>query len=148
MDPVSLSLGIAPLCLGALKGAKRARSKIKLMKNHNREVARFRKRLRTQMSIFRDESELLLRDAGVETRLAADMLDDYDHGSWQGEDLDAQLGSFLGRKYGDIKQVAEEIRDQVAEFDDDLSKLENPDEPSGRGKVSLAPCLLSRPSVF
>ena len=31
MDPVSLTLGIAPLCLGVLKGAKHAKSKTKLL---------------------------------------------------------------------------------------------------------------------
>ncbi len=89
------------------------------------------------MSIFQDESELLLRHAGVDTGLAGEMLADYGHGSWQGQDLDVRLKSFLGRKYDDVKQVAEDIRDQVAGFDDELSKLGNSDESSGHGKVSL-----------
>ncbi|KAK4153806.1 hypothetical protein C8A00DRAFT_15004 [Chaetomidium leptoderma] len=136
MDPVSLALGIAPLCLGALKGAKHAKSKIKLLKHHAREVSRFRKRLKTQMSIFRDESQLLLQDAGVERDLAAELLEDYSHDYWAGADLEDQIRSFLGKKYIEVKQTTEHIQAQVTQFDIDLSALEEPDDSSSRGKVS------------
>jgi hypothetical protein len=136
MDPVSLALGIAPLCLGALKGAKHAKSKIKLLKHHGREVSRLRKRLRTQMSIFRDESQLLLHDAGIDHDLAAEMFDDYSHHYWAGADLDDQIRGFLGKKYLELKQATEHIHEQVAKFDEELSRLEDSDESPSRGKVS------------
>ncbi len=137
MDPVSLALGIAPLCVGALKGAKLAKSKIKLLKHHDAEVSRFRKKFRTQVSIFRDESQLLLHNAAVDPDLAAVMLDDYNHEHWASTDLDDQIRQFLGKKHSEVKQVAEQIRDQIAKFDQDLSKLEaDSDEESGHGKVS------------
>ncbi len=139
MDPVSLALGIAPLCVGALKGAKHAKSKIKLLKHHHREVSRFRKKFRTQVSIFQDESQLLLQNAGVDPDLAAVMVDDYNHEDWSGDDLDAQIRHFLGKRYSEVKQVAEQIHDQIAKFDHDLSKLEaDPDEVSRNSEVSLA----------
>lgn len=139
MDPVSLALGIAPLCVGALKGAKHARSKIKLLKNHDREVSRLRKRLRTQMSIFQDETQLLLQDAGVDHDLVAQMLDDFHHEDWSGTELDSQIRDFLGRKYAELKQTAEQIRDHVTEFNANLRFHEDPDERSSdSGKVSFA----------
>jgi hypothetical protein len=139
MDPISLTLGIAPLCIGALKGAKHAKSKIKLLKHHSREVSRLRKRLKTQMSIFRDESQLLLQDAGVDPDSAAQMMNDYSHHFWAGADLEEQISSFADKKYPDMKQITGEIHSQVANYDAELSKLEDSGESSSRGKVSLRP---------
>lgn len=139
MDPVSLALGIAPLCLGALKGAKHAKSKIKLLKHHDREVSRFRKRLRTQMSIFRDESQLLIQDAGIGPDLAAEMLEDHSHEHWTSPNLELQIQKFIGKRYLDLKEVTEQVHTQVAAFDLDLSALEGSDQPSSKGKVR-APC--------
>jgi hypothetical protein len=142
MDPVSLALGIAPLCLGALKGAKHAKSKIKLLRHHDREVSRFRKRLRTQTSIFRDESQLLIQDAGVDCDLAAEMLEDHSHEHWTGAGLEEQIQTFLGKKYLEVKEVVEQVHGQIEKFDRDLSSLEESDESSSRGKVSLHTHLL------
>ncbi|KAH6640131.1 hypothetical protein F5144DRAFT_609192 [Chaetomium tenue] len=136
MDPVSLALGIAPLCLGALKGAKHAKSKIKLLKHHDREVSRFRKRLRTQMSIFRDESQLLIQDAGIGPDLAAEMLEDHSHEHWTSPDLEFQIQKFIGKRYPDLKEVTEQVHTQVATFDRDLSALEGSDQPSSKGKLA------------
>ncbi len=147
MDPVSLALGIAPLCVGALKGAKLAKSKIKLLKHHDTELSRFRKKFRTQVSIFRDESQLLLHNAAVDPDLAAVMLDDYNHEHWASADLDDQIRHFLGKKHAEVKQVAEQICDQIAKFDHELSKLEaDSDEELSYGKVSSALEVLSQPS--
>lgn len=143
MDPVSLALGIAPLCIGALKGAKHAKSKIKLLKHHSREVSRLRKRLKTQMSIFRDESQLLLQDAGVDPNFAAEMMADYSHHFWTGAGLEEQIRSFVDKRYPEMKQVTEEIHGQVDNIDAELSKLEDSGETSNRGKVSLCPPCLS-----
>lgn len=137
MDPVSLALGIAPLCVGALKGAKLAKSKIKLLKHHDTELSRFRKRFRTQVSIFRDESQLLLHNAGVDPDLAAVMLDDYSHEHWASADLDDQIRRFMGKKYDEVKQVAEQICDEITKFEQELSKLDaDSGEESRHGKVS------------
>jgi hypothetical protein len=139
MDPISLGLGIAPLCIAALKGAKHTKSKIKLLRHHDREISRFRKRLKTQVSIFRDESQLLLLDAGVDRNLAAEMLEDFSHEQWVDQGLERQIQAFLDTKYPEVKQVTEQIRDQITHFDIELSNLEEPEstESSSRGKVSI-----------
>jgi len=147
MDPVSLALGIAPLCLGALKGAKHAKSKIRLLKHHSRELSRFRKRFKTQVSIFRDESQLLLQGAGVEPDLATEMLDDHSHGNWTDAGLDDQIRCFLGRKYAEVKDVSGQIHDQVTHLDVILGSLEDSDEDSGRGKVSTNTRTFRKPSL-
>jgi hypothetical protein len=136
MDPVSLALGIAPLCLGALKGAKHAKSKIKLLRYHDRELSRFRKRLRTQMSIFQDESQLLVQDAGINPDLAAEMLENHYHEHWTSPDLELHIQKFLGKKYLDLKEVTELVHTQVTAFEQGLSSLERPDQPPSNGKVS------------
>jgi hypothetical protein len=137
MDPVSLALGIAPLCLGALKGAKHAKSKIKLLRCHDRELSRFRKRLRTQMSIFRDESQLLVQDAGINPDLAAEMLENHYHEHWTSPDLEFHIQKFLGKKYLDLKEATELVHTQVTAFEQGLSSLERPDQPSSNGKLAV-----------
>jgi hypothetical protein len=137
MDPVSLALGIAPLAIGALKGAKHLRSKVKLLKNHDREVSRFRKKLRTQMLIFRDEYQLLLRDAGIGHAIASQMLNGLDNEDWTGLDVDEEIKAFLGTRYDEEKRTAEQIYNQVSHLDAELSSLEDSDDgTSERGKVS------------
>ncbi|KAK3291113.1 uncharacterized protein B0H64DRAFT_435993 [Chaetomium fimeti] len=136
MDPVSLALGIAPLCLGALKGAKYAKSKIKLLKHHGREISRFRKRLRTQMSIFRDESHLLVQDAGIDPDLAAEMVEDQNHEHWTSPDLEFQIQNFLAKRYLGLKGVAEQIYSQVEALSRDLDVIEDSDHPSSKGKLA------------
>ncbi|KAK4119060.1 hypothetical protein N657DRAFT_320617 [Parathielavia appendiculata] len=138
MDPISLSLGIAPLAIAALKGAKHTKSKVKQIKHHKGEISRFRKRFKTQVSIFRDESQLLLQDAGVDRDMAADMVQDYSHSQWTRPALECQIRAFLDKKYPEVKQVTEEIRDQIANFDKELSNLEDStDESSDRGKAAV-----------
>ncbi|KAM0420358.1 hypothetical protein ACHAPT_011900 [Fusarium lateritium] len=72
-DPVSLALGIAPLCLSAISGAKLARKKLRLLRHYDKEMCRLGKRLKTQILIFLGESQLLLQevsdDATVEDKL-------------------------------------------------------------------------------
>ncbi len=138
MDPISLGLGITPLCIAALKGAKHTKSKIKLLRHHDREISRFRKKLRTQVSIFCHDSQLLLQDAGVDPDLAAEMLDDYSHDEWGGPAVENLIQEFLGRKYLEVKRVAEEIRDHITELDVELSSLEDSAGSADRGMVSTS----------
>lgn len=89
------------------------------------------------MSIFRDESQLLVQDAGINPDIAAEMLEDYYHEYWACPDLEFQIQGFLGKRYLDLKEVTEQVHTQVAAFDRDLSSLERPDQPSSKGKVSI-----------
>ncbi|KAK4097772.1 hypothetical protein N658DRAFT_261043 [Parathielavia hyrcaniae] len=137
-DPISLGLGIAPLVIAALKGAKHTKSKIKLVKHHRKELSRVRRRFRTQVSIFRDGCQLLLRHAGVPPDVAAQMVEDDCHDHWARQDLECQIHAFLERKYLDVQQATEEIRDQITNLDDKLSGLEGSAKSSGTSKVGAA----------
>lgn len=44
MDPVSLFLGIAPLCISAIKGIKAAKSTLKTLRHSKSELKRIRKK--------------------------------------------------------------------------------------------------------
>lgn len=134
MDPLSLGLGIAPLCLTALKAGSVLRRKAKALQHHGSAIIRFRKRLKSQDDIFRDQSQLLLQQAGVEESLAVSLLDDLEHHGWDSADLETCLRKYLGPKYSNVRRASERIQKQINEFDEELSKLEDSD--SGSSKVS------------
>lgn len=94
------------------------------------------------MSIFRDESHLLLRDAGIGHDLAAEMIEDLNHPYWAGAELEEQIRGFLGKRYTELKQATEQIHGQVAEFDSQISRLEDSNESSNHGKVSFTHLIL------
>ncbi len=139
MDPISLGLGIAPLCLAALKGGSVLKKKTKALRHHGRVISRLRKKLNSQYDIFRDESQLLLQQAGVDETLAISLLDDLSHNHWDSEELESQLRKYLGRKYVDIKHTGEQINKQIEEIDEELSKLEDPSSDVERNKASSLP---------
>jgi len=133
MDPVSISLGVVPLCLSAIKGVKVVKGKIKLLRHHSRDTARFRKRFRTQVSVFLDEFQLLLQDVGTEVSLVSEMVDDCSHDYWDSPELEEELKKHLGRRYDDFQDTVREIGDHITAFDEELGSLE--DEHANRGKV-------------
>ncbi len=45
MDPLSITLGVAPLCLTAIGGAKFVIANLKILRHRDREVSRLRKKL-------------------------------------------------------------------------------------------------------
>ncbi|KAK3374678.1 hypothetical protein B0H63DRAFT_562713 [Podospora didyma] len=134
MDPISLGLGIAPLCLAALTGTKCVKKKLKLFRHHHQELSGFRKRLTTLASLFRDECRLLPQDAGIDCALAEGMLEDLSHRFWTSPDLEEQLQDHLGRKYIEVKDTSEQINEQMTLFDKELSVLE--EYGSNYGKLS------------
>ena len=132
MDPVSISLGVAPLCLVALKGARALKHEIKGLRGHRDQLSRFRKRFETQMTIFRDESELLLKEAGVDFEMVEDMVDDFTHEDWNSEEVEHRIKGFLGRRYEEFKTISQEIVEQVRAFHEELSVLEDDSERHGK----------------
>ncbi|KAK4097714.1 hypothetical protein N658DRAFT_265360 [Parathielavia hyrcaniae] len=136
-DPISLGLGITPLVIAALKGAKHTKSKIRLVQHHKKELSRVRKRFTTQLSNFRDECQLLLQDARVLPDIAAQMVDDDSHDHWAGDDLECQIRDSLGRKYLEVQEVTKEIRDQITKMDEELSVFDRSAESSETSKVSV-----------
>lgn len=136
MDPVSITLGVAPLCVAGLKGLKRLKEKIKLIHDYEGEIRRFRTKFKTQVSILRDESQLLLQDTGVPRGLAAKMIHDYSHERWMAEDLEQSIKDYLGEKYTEVKEVNKHIGGEIGKIERHLGRLET--EESGPSRVSPA----------
>jgi len=134
MDPLSITLGVAPLCVVAFKGSRRLREKIKLIRDHEGEVRRLRTKLKTQISVFRDELQLLLQAAGVESSIAAAMLRDYSHEQWTAKSTERCIENHLDQKYCDIREASERIGDQIGKIEEHLGRLGGEEE--GRGTVS------------
>ncbi|KAK1754017.1 hypothetical protein QBC47DRAFT_325149 [Echria macrotheca] len=134
MDPVSLALGIAPLCVAALKGSRALKTKIKQLRNHDREISRFRKHLKNQTSIFQDESHILLQNAGIDPDLVREMMDDFNHEDWTSADVDSQIRSFLGEKYDEVQETSRQVNAQFLELESKLECFE--EESRKRGKLS------------
>lgn len=124
MDPVSLGLGLAPICLSAIKGAEYLGKKIKIIGNHQREICRFRKRFKIQAGIFLDECYLLIQDAGTDDCLVEDMVDNFAHSHWASPELEARMKKHLGRRYNDVKDTVNEINTQIVALDEGLGNLE------------------------
>jgi hypothetical protein len=135
MDPLSITLGVAPLCLAAFKGSRRLKEKIKLIRDFEGEISRFRTRFKTQISVFRDESQLLLQEAGIEYHLAASMLRDFSHAQWTAGDVEHKIQQHLGQKYIEAKEVTERIGNHIAKVESLLGRLDT--EDAGRGRVYL-----------
>lgn len=125
MDPVSLGLGLAPLCLSAIEAAKYIRKRIKIIEDLQRELCRFRKRFKIQTGIFRDECHLLLQDAGTDDWLVEHMLDDFTHSHWTSPELEARMETHLGQRYKDAKVTVDEINSQIIALKKVLQKIEN-----------------------
>lgn len=124
MDPVSLGLGLAPLCLSAIEAAKYIRKRIKIIEDLQRELCRFRKRFKIQTGIFRDECHLLLQDAGTDDWLVEHMLDDFTHSHWTSPELEARMETHLGQRYKDAKVTVDEINSQIIALKKVLQKIE------------------------
>ncbi|KAK5653228.1 hypothetical protein OQA88_9127 [Cercophora sp. LCS_1] len=127
MDPLSIALGVAPLCLAALKGSRRLKDKIKLVRDYDGEVTRFRAKLKTQISVFRDESQLLLQSAGIQRGIAARMVHDCSHEHWAAANLEQCIQDHLGDKYIEVKETSERIANQIGKIEDLLQRLETED---------------------
>ncbi|KAI1143644.1 hypothetical protein F5Y05DRAFT_2035 [Hypoxylon sp. FL0543] len=126
MDPVSLTLGIAPLCLTAIKGLTRLSSKLKVFRHHRKEIRRIRKKLRIQQDWFRDEWHLLLLQI-IDAHLAGAMMGDPNHPQWQAKEFEADLKSYLGSKYDPFHETIDEVRKSISELLEKLSYFAPPD---------------------
>ncbi|KAK7962789.1 uncharacterized protein PG986_003614 [Apiospora aurea] len=123
-DPVSLALGIAPLCLTAIKGFTLARSTIRLLRHHKRELKRLKTAFVTQTHIFLDECHLLLQEV-IDPDDVIFMIEDTENDLWNTPGLDTKIQGYLGRKHSDVKEVIADINEQVQELDESLHKTSN-----------------------
>ncbi|GAB1319997.1 hypothetical protein MFIFM68171_10207 [Madurella fahalii] len=143
MDPLSITLGVAPLCLAAFKGSRRLKEKFKLIRDFEGEISRFRTRFKTQISVFRDESQLLLQDAGIGYLLAARMLRDFSHAEWTAGIVEQKIQQHMGQKYIEAKEATERIGNHIADIESLFGRLDT--EEAGRGKVYLHFMTYQRP---
>ncbi|KAI1410546.1 hypothetical protein F5Y13DRAFT_202020 [Hypoxylon sp. FL1857] len=118
-DPVSLVLGIAPLCIVVIKGISILLSKLKLFLHHRKEVIKIWKKLKIRGEGFRMELKWLLLDV-IEPRAAISMIENLDHPQWQTEELDAEVRAYLGCSYDSFQETLDEVRETI---DDLLGKL-------------------------
>ncbi|KAK6859523.1 hypothetical protein PG995_003159 [Apiospora arundinis] len=120
-DPISLALGIAPLCLTAIKGFTIARSKFHLLRHHKRELKRLKTTFVTQTHIFLDECHLLLQEV-IDPDDVVFMIEDTESALWEAPELDQKIKLYLGRKHDDIQEVIADIKEQVQDLGNDLNK--------------------------
>ncbi|KAK4443481.1 hypothetical protein QBC34DRAFT_498984 [Podospora aff. communis PSN243] len=124
MDPVSIALGVAPLCVAALKGVSKLKEKFRHLRSIGADVKRYRRRLDIQRTIFLGECQLLLREAGLGTTLADKMFHNLDHEHWTSNALDVTLRLHLGERYAAIRDSSEDIGNEIEELDQALRELE------------------------
>ncbi|KAI0138654.1 hypothetical protein F4776DRAFT_619341 [Hypoxylon sp. NC0597] len=122
MDPVSLALGIAPLCISAIKGLTLLASKLKLFRHHCKEIKQIRKKLKIQGGWFRDELHLLLLKV-VDAQVVTAMMDDHDHPQWRDKEFEAKMKSHLGDKYDSFQETVDEVRETIEDLLDKLSSF-------------------------
>ncbi|GAP85045.1 hypothetical protein SAMD00023353_3900910 [Rosellinia necatrix] len=119
-DPISLGLGIAPLALSAIKIIKATRSKLKVLRSHDKVLQRLRRSFKTQSHVFLDECHLLLQEI-VNPDDVVFMLEDEESELWADPDLDQKIKRYLGRKYESIEETLGEIRRQIQALDKRLN---------------------------
>ncbi|KAI0970719.1 hypothetical protein F4678DRAFT_100313 [Xylaria arbuscula] len=130
-DPISLTLGIAPLVLSAVKGFKVVRSRFKILRSHDRVLRRLRRSFTTQSHVFLDECHLLLQQV-AEPDDVVFMLEDDRSELWSDPNLDKKLREHLGRKYEDVKETIEEVHNQITSLDEDLNRTSQAAERESR----------------
>ncbi|KAK7751750.1 hypothetical protein SLS62_006235 [Diatrype stigma] len=118
-----LALAIVPLCIGAIKGADIVRKKLKILRHHDKEMRRLRKKFTAQNDIFLDECQLLLQEI-LDPKEAESLVENTNHAGWSSPELDEQIKSYLGRKYDKFKATAEEIQGYIKTLNDSLGGTE------------------------
>ncbi|ETS76402.1 hypothetical protein PFICI_11789 [Pestalotiopsis fici W106-1] len=120
MDPVSLILGITPLCISAIKGIKAAKATLKTLRHSKSELKRIRKKFTKETHVFLDECHLLLQEI-VDPADVVFMIEEPDNPLWSSAQLDEQIKTYLGRRHDDFKDVMQDIHDIIMSLDKELS---------------------------
>jgi len=103
-----LALAIAPLCFTAVKGISFVRQKLKILRHHDGEIKRLRKKFIAQTDIFLDECQLLLQEF-LDAREAELLVESPTDVKWNSPQLESQIKAFLGRKYGAFRETVSDI---------------------------------------
>ncbi|OTA79297.1 hypothetical protein M434DRAFT_38355 [Hypoxylon sp. CO27-5] len=115
MDPVSLALGIAPLCISAIGCLTLLSSKLKVFRHHSKEIKQIRKKLKIQGGWFRDEIYLLLLQV-VDAQVVATMMENHDHPRWKDREFEARMKSHMGSNYDLFQETIDEVREIIEDL--------------------------------
>ncbi|OTA61834.1 hypothetical protein K449DRAFT_434155 [Hypoxylon sp. EC38] len=126
MDPESLALGIAPICISAIKGLSLLSSKLKVFRHHSKEIKQIRKKLKIQGGWFQDEIHLLLLKL-VDAQVVATMMEDHDNPQWTDREFEARMRSHMGSKYDSFQETIDEVREIIEDLLDKLSCFAPPE---------------------
>lgn len=108
-----LALAIAPICLSAIAGINVARKKLKILRHHDKEIKRLRKKFNAQTDIFLDECQLLFQDF-LDPDEAEAIIGNPNHPRWSSPELSEQIKNHLGRKYTAFSEAIDEVKDLIA----------------------------------
>jgi len=126
-DPLSIALGVLPICLSALQGLSVLRAKIKLLRQYGRHVSSFRNRLDAQSGYFEDEVQFILREV-VEAKTAWSMMGDKAQAKWTAPDIEILLEKHFGNRYQRFKVAVQEVVTTTQQLDLELARFSAPDE--------------------
>ncbi|KAI1096619.1 hypothetical protein F5B19DRAFT_153271 [Rostrohypoxylon terebratum] len=106
-DPISLALGVVPLCITAIGISCQLSSKIKLLRHYQKEIGHIRMKLKIQQELFLDQIELILLKI-LDERTVLDMIRDQTHPQWQVSSLEEKIKSYLGSRYDRFEEALKE----------------------------------------
>jgi hypothetical protein len=128
MDPVSLTLGLAPIVGGMVKSYKTVYRKLKLFGSADRELARLHKLLNGQQNVFLNEMHFLLRLVAIDKEdVIESMIADGDHDRWKCPELSQALMSFYGRSYESFGDIVDEISSNTTYLLEELDRCKDLD---------------------
>ncbi|RYP46405.1 hypothetical protein DL768_007372 [Monosporascus sp. mg162] len=117
-----LALAIVPVCISAIGGADFVRKRLKILRHHDKEIKRLRKKFASQTDIFLDECQLLLQEI-LDPKEAETLIENANHPGWSSPRLDGQIMIYLGRKYDDFKAAMEEIQGHITSLSESLDGI-------------------------
>ncbi|KAH8911086.1 hypothetical protein BR93DRAFT_975133 [Coniochaeta sp. PMI_546] len=127
-DPVSLTLGLAPIAGGMFKSYQIVYRKMKVFGRADREVDRLRKGLGRQRHVFVNEMHLLLRLVVDDEEEIEAMVSDANHECWTSPDLDKLLRLRLARSYESFHGIVEDIGISMEYILKELERFEGLDQ--------------------
>ncbi|OIW28569.1 hypothetical protein CONLIGDRAFT_632836 [Coniochaeta ligniaria NRRL 30616] len=127
-DPVSLTLGLAPIVGAMFKSYQIVYRKMKVFGRADREVDRLRKGLGRQRQVFVNEMHLLLRLIVDDEEEIEAMVSDADHERWASPDLSQLLQLRLARSYESFQEIVEDIGTSMEYLLKELKRFEGLDQ--------------------
>ncbi|KAF7540823.1 hypothetical protein G7054_g1050 [Neopestalotiopsis clavispora] len=121
MDPVSLSLGILPLVVGAIKSYSKVKEKLDVFRHYSREIKRVRKQLDTERRVFLNETRILVLTAVEDRLLVTQMLDDPENPQWYNKTAEAAFRNILVDSYDEYTDEISSISDTIQEMQTELA---------------------------